>query len=857
MRNWIGARLSRKIVFSVSVVVCLLMTALVAVTLQNQSRALERRMFEEAKTDALVGAEAMGSMLEGLVREGAISEEELFDTNYRLITSGPLAGGPIPKYHTAYDEYLDDRIREIEDSFLVGSSVVYAVLVDRNGYLPTHNSRYSKPMLGNDKEDIVGNRTKRLFADPVGLNAAHYTAEDGQPVLRQVYKRDTGVTMWDVTAPVVVHGRHWGGFRIGLSMRYINAQIAARTRTILIGLALLIVVASATIWLTVHSSTRRLANFSCRLDEFSREGQFKQLDIVSPDEIGTLAGAFNRMVDSLASVTVSRDYLNRILDSMNDSLMVVSASGMILKVNRATCELLDYPKQELLQMGVGQVIPDPDADQDSWFDYVIASRDGEQVELDFITRSGLQIPVLFSSAPLVNEGHASDSLICMARDITDRKIAEEKIRNSQLFLETVLDSLNEEMTILDAKNLTILKANKAFAEAHQTTPAVIVGQKCHKITHGLDHPCGGIDHPCPVMDILEFGRADVCEHEHQNEDGESRFVEVQVTPVLDESESPRYLIHMARDITNRKIAELDLQNFAHELEKNNRTLAEKSSALEAAHAELKASQSRILQQEKMASIGQLSAGVAHEINNPIGFIISNLTTLGKYAQRLTDYLDEQERLWREQGQNEIGLVLAEKRKQLKIDYIARDLYDLVDESLEGADRVKKIVLDLKGFSRIDDSDCKEVDLHECLESTINIAWNEIKYKATLTKDFGDIPRLRCYPQQLNQVFMNLLVNAAHAIEEKGHIEVKTHPQGEGIQIDITDSGCGMSEEVRNRIFEPFYTTKAVGKGTGLGLSISYDIIKNHHGEIRVQSAPGQGTTFRIYLPLHVEEAVAC
>jgi two-component system NtrC family sensor kinase len=264
-------------------------------------------------------------------------------------------------------------------------------------------------------------------------------------------------------------------------------------------------------------------------------------------------------------------------------------------------------------------------------------------------------------------------------------------------------------------------------------------------------------------------------------------------------------------------------------------------------------QSQVLQQEKMASIGQLAAGVAHEINNPMGFIISNLNTLKRYLDRVSEYMTVQtaavQRCSEKCGNSNILAEIAETRKALKIDYITGDLDNLIKESLEGADRVKKIVQDLKNFSRVDESEFKTADINAGLESTINIVWNELKYKATLVKEYGDIPLTVCNPGQLNQVFMNMLVNAAHAIEKQGEIRIRTWFERGLINIAISDSGTGISQENQRRIFEPFFTTKEVGKGTGLGLSIAYDIIKKHNGIMKVDSEVGKGTTFTISIPV--------
>jgi signal transduction histidine kinase len=263
-------------------------------------------------------------------------------------------------------------------------------------------------------------------------------------------------------------------------------------------------------------------------------------------------------------------------------------------------------------------------------------------------------------------------------------------------------------------------------------------------------------------------------------------------------------------------------------------------------------QAKVLHQEKVASIGQLAAGVAHEINNPIGFIHSNLSTLGKYLSRIDRFLAVQSGCIAAGAPPEQVGFVRQQQASLKIDYIVKDLEDLVRESLEGAERVRSIVADLKSFSRVDESEYKQADLNECLRSTINIAWNEIKYKATLKKELGEIPRTRCYPQQMNQVFMNLLVNAAHAIEHQGVITVRSWEEDGYICVTVADTGQGIPEANLSRIFEPFFTTKEVGKGTGLGLSITYDIVKKHNGEITVRSEPGEGTVFTVRIPV-VEE----
>jgi signal transduction histidine kinase len=289
-----------------------------------------------------------------------------------------------------------------------------------------------------------------------------------------------------------------------------------------------------------------------------------------------------------------------------------------------------------------------------------------------------------------------------------------------------------------------------------------------------------------------------------------------------------------------------------ELRKEHDELTRKNLRLNEALAALKRSQDKVLHQEKMASIGQFAAGMAHEISNPIGFINSNLSTLGKYLSRIVAFLAVQSDCIAAGAPPERVESVRQQRGGLKIDYILKDLEDLVRESMEGAERVQSIVADLKSFSRVDESEYKHADINGCLRSTINIVWSRIKNKATLKMELGEIPRTRCLPRQMSQVFMNLLVNAAYAIEDQGVITVRSWAEDGYVCVSVADTGRGIPEANLSRLFDPFFTTKEVGKGAGLGLNIAYDIVKKHNGEITVRSEPGKGTVFTVRIP-EVEE----
>jgi signal transduction histidine kinase len=264
--------------------------------------------------------------------------------------------------------------------------------------------------------------------------------------------------------------------------------------------------------------------------------------------------------------------------------------------------------------------------------------------------------------------------------------------------------------------------------------------------------------------------------------------------------------------------------------------------------DLKRTQMELSQAEKLASIGQLAAGVAHEINNPVGFITSNSDTLTKYMGRIREILD----IYAAGAPPER---IAERKKALKIDFILEDMNTLNKENREGLERISSIVKNLRDFSRIDSNqEMTDTDIRECIKNTLRIANNEIKYNADVKTDFETIDPVHCNAGEINQVFLNIFVNAAQAIKsqargDRGCIAVHVWQDETSVFCEIADDGPGMPESVRNRIFEPFFTTKEVGKGTGLGLSISHDIIVNKHkGEINVSSEVGKGTRFLIKLP---------
>jgi methyl-accepting chemotaxis protein len=333
--NWISRRISAKIVVAMIAVLTLIMTISTYLIVQRGEELLREELLVKATSMARVGATAMEGYLEEALRTGRLTEAQLFDTNYREIKEGPLAGAAIPKYHTAYDEYLDLTIKAFQDQFLRSDDmVVFAVLVDRNGYLPTHNSKYTQPLTGDPEKDKVGNRTKRIFNDPTGLAAAKYDGKDGAGYLRQIYKRDTGETMWDVSAPVYVQNpfdpgkKHWGGFRIGFSIAKTEATIAEMRNGLIVIMTTVLLFAALTCFIVVGKMTRPLKDLTLAANRIAEGSLDESIAVNSEDEVGQLAKAFNQMTQVIVrNMQVEIDKSNRIVASVKVAIQQLSTSA--------------------------------------------------------------------------------------------------------------------------------------------------------------------------------------------------------------------------------------------------------------------------------------------------------------------------------------------------------------------------------------------------------------------------------------------------------------------------------------------------------------------------------------------------
>ncbi len=462
--------------------------------------------------------------------------------------------------------------------------------------------------------------------------------------------------------------------------------------------------------------------------------------------------------------------------------------------------------------------------------------------------------LFFTAAPLYDaQGHVIGAIETL-QDVTARRTSEEALLRHRNELEATVQQRSAELAatarnlelfiahspigVAYSSNGTIQRVNPAMADIFGYAETEMIGMPGSAIHLG-DDEYARFGHE--VGPQLSRGEPTHCEMWLRHADGHPIWIQVDAY-VADIRDTGRGTWWMMQDRSEIREAQAQLQARINELDAMNHRLEE--------------AQNQLLQQDKMASIGQLAAGVAHEINNPVGFVGSNLNTLRQYVTGLLELSEACDAVLSTPGDADAIGALTRKREDIEIDFLREDLPLLLDECADGLSRVKKIVQDLKDFSRVDHSDWAQADLNVGLESTLNVVRHEVKYKAEVVKKLAPLPPVTCLAAQLNQVFMNLIVNAAHAIKDQGIITLLSGVEQEWVWVQVEDTGCGMSAEVQRRMFEPFFTTKDVGKGTGLGMSLSFSIVQKHGGAIQVQSTEGSGTAMRVWLPIEGPSSLA-
>lgn len=451
-------------------------------------------------------------------------------------------------------------------------------------------------------------------------------------------------------------------------------------------------------------------------------------------------------------------------------------------------------------------------------------------DLSLVTiRSEQSLYGRLSSRLFLYSAGAFPILLLLAAFMFDRmRQIELALARSEQRFHTIFDNIKDTVFIVDAVDGTFLEANPAVLEMFGYRQEEVAGLTADVMSCGLP---GFGPRDWTVKMQAARNTPQFFEWYGQRRNGEFYWAGIGAQHA--QIDGKDRLLVVVRDITRRRAQEQALiDSLEHTRQLN---------------ARLEETQTQLLQSEKMASIGQLAAGVAHEINNPVGFVNSNLSTLEGYVADLMALLaayEESEGALPPERQAE----LAALRQRLDVDYLRDDIGKLLKESLEGVQRVCRIVADLKDFSHVGQSEFQWASIESGLDSTLNVVWNELKYKADVVKEYAGVPEIQCMMSQLNQVFMNLLMNAVQSIKDHGRIIVRTGFDDEQVWVEVEDSGSGIAPEHLSRIFEPFFTTKPVGTGIGLGLSLSYGVVRKHQGEITVKSEVGVGTTFRVSLP---------
>ncbi|MFA7268393.1 MAG: PAS domain S-box protein [Sterolibacterium sp.] len=528
----------------------------------------------------------------------------------------------------------------------------------------------------------------------------------------------------------------------------------------------------------------------------------------------------------------SKHVLATIFDSAEESIAMFRRDGTLLAINRKGAERFHTTPQKMIGWHMTDAMPPEVSGPRIAAIQRVADTGMAESQVD--QRAGRMFRIMYY--PVQGE---KERVVTYGTDITETRAAEEALRRSEAHFRAFFERSMVGMATTNPDKGWI-EINDALCEMLGYTRETLMTKAWAELTHPDD-----LD-----AEIAQFNRVvagDIEEYALDKrfirKDGALADTYVASRCVRLPDSRIDYFVMLVEDISERKSREQELKA----------TLAQQREL----NAKLEQAQNQLLQSEKMASIGQLAAGVAHELNNPIGFVHSNLGTLEGYLQDIFAIAAAYETV--EKGPC-LGCAHLDAARALKrekdFDYLKTDIVQLMAESRDGLSRVAKIVRDLKNFSRAGEAELQWADLHQGLDSTLNIVWNELKYKCTVNKAYGELPPVWCVPAQLNQVFMNLLVNAGHAIPEKGEVGIRTGRQGDEVFVAISDTGIGIPPENMHRLFEPFFTTKPVGKGTGLGLSLAYSIVKKHRGRIDVHSELGKGSTFTVWLPVQQSDATA-
>lgn len=526
----------------------------------------------------------------------------------------------------------------------------------------------------------------------------------------------------------------------------------------------------------------------------------------------------------------TEDQIQAIRQAARDAMIIVGADGLIRFANAATTKILGWSPSELIGTPAsslfGQLCHDlpnpnnaPSDDRQKTAELRLDRRDGKPVDIEL-------------SENHFRHGDAWSTLLLL-RDVTVRKATETRLREAEARWQFALEGSGDAVWDWNIKAGSILFSPR-FKRMLGYTEAEF--DDSYAAWEAAIHP-DDLPRVRAQLEAYVEGAADSYQCEFRMRMANADYLWVQDRGLIverDHDGRPARMVGTQRDISAARQASESMQ----------RQLIETLNL----NSKLEETQLQLVQSEKLAAIGQIAAGVAHEMNTPLGFVGSNFGSLERYSNELLKLVE----LFHEAARaGDPSAVAAAESAYAAADiaFMREDLPTLFSETREGLSRVQGIVRDLRDFSRVGEQQWQLADLHHGLDSTLNILRNQLKHKAQVIREYGELPALWCIPSQLNQVFLNLLANAIQAIRDQGSIRIRTAVENEHILIRISDTGCGIRPGDLARIFDPFFTTKASGEGTGLGLSLSLDIVRKHHGRLYADSEPGVGSTFTLELPI--------
>ncbi|MGB3558603.1 MAG: PAS domain-containing protein [Geitlerinemataceae cyanobacterium] len=641
-----------------------------------------------------------------------------------------------------------------------------------------------------------------------------------------------------------------------------------QTQVMYASLFLSVAIAMAFGYCTSLAISRSLTKLTQVSQEATQASNFDlKIPVYSNDEVGILATSLNnsigrvqqlleeqqeaneqlegRIEERTAQLQQKSSELEAILDAFPDLLFRHAADGTILncQVGRQENDLYLAPEDFLGKRLVECLPPDLGEQLQNAIAQTVQTQSLRSIEYS------LPMPTeeAYYEARFMPVG--ADEVIGVVRNISDRKTAEMALRASEQKYQQILDAITD-MVLVKGDKSRIIWANKAFRNYYNMSNDRLESL----IDASFNDPDYTLQYIKDDAYVFETGKTLKIEEPVTRYDGEIRLFSTIKSAIRNEEGKTILTVGVSRDITDRKAAENHLRQSQQQTQ-------EKAQELEATLKELQRTQTQMIHSEKMSSLGQMVAGIAHEINNPVSFVHGNLI----YAEEYTENLLNLVQLYQKHFPNPPEEIQAEM-EAIDLGFLSKDLEKIFHSMRIGTDRIRNIVLSLRNFSRLDESEFKQANLHEGIDNTLMILQTRLKAnpkcpEIKVMKKYGELPSIQCCPGQLNQVFMNIIVNAIDALDESGirtfesekpaTIAISTHKTEENwIDIRIADNGMGIPEATASKLFDPFFTTKPIGKGTGLGLSISYQIIvENHGGRLSYHSEIGQGTEFRIEIPI--------